>query len=565
MPARQVPNFINKFFINIRQKIDRDNRANTANSVVNRNAMTSQINEEVFEIEKTTEVEVYKEGMNININKSSGLAEANSRILKVAFKTLIPTLTNILNLSITTSEFPDAWKNATVVPIPKAGDKSKVGNYRPISLLPLPGKILEKIINTQVSNHLEQTEYFTERQHGFRTNRSTIHAILQMVNQINISRNKNTPTAAIFIDFRKAFDCVDHKVLMGKLRAANLGPNTTGWFENYLTNRNQQVLANGELSSRETVKQGVPQGSTLGPLFYIIYANDIPNELHKHVTLYADDTVIYASSKNGTTLSGQLQQDMDKLSQWCLDNKLTINTDKTKVMIFGTKTMREKIGHLNITFRNKTIEEVTHYNYLGVSLDQNLKYDRQAKSIIMKVSEKLVYLKRIRRFINARAALSIYKNMVLPILEYGNVLLVSIKAELKKKLQILQNKALKCALGLDPLTGTEETHKLAKLERLNHRRKQHVLQLMFKQKDNPFLWTRKKRRTVGVVTRSGKNKQFTLAKPKSGHYRKSITNKAPEFWNKLPLDVQDATNILHFKYKLKLQGKIKRRSRTLAR
>ena len=123
----------------------------------------------------------------------------------------------------------------------------------------------------------------------------------------------------------------------------------------------------------------------------------------------------------------------------------------------------------------------------------------------MEVSEKLVYLKRIWGLINAKAALSIYKKMILPILEYGDILLVSIKAELKKKLQTLLNKALKCALGLDPLTSTEVTHKLAKLDKLTHRRKQHVLRLMFSQKDNPFLWKRKAKRTVGVVTRSGKN------------------------------------------------------------
>ena len=129
-----------------------------------------------------------------------------------------------------------------------------------------------------------------------------------------------------------------------------------------------------------------------------------------------------------------------------------------------------------------------------MNLDQSLKYDRYAKAIIMKVTEKL---KRICRYINSKAALNIYKNMILPILEYGDVLLVSIRADLKKKLQTLQNKALKCAVGLDPLTSTEEMHLLAGLEKLKHRRKQHLLQLMYKQKENPFLWKRKKRRSVG--------------------------------------------------------------------
>ena len=191
-------------------------------------------------------------------------------------------------------------------------------------------------------------------------------------------------------------------------------------------------------------------------------------------------------------------------------------------------------------------------------MDQNLKYERHAKSIIMKVSEKLVYLKRIRRFINSQAALNIYKNMILPILEYGDVLLISITAGLRKKLQTLQNKALKCALGLDPLTSTEETHRLAKVDQLKHRRRQHLLQLMFAQKDNPFLWARKKKRRTGVTTRNGKTKQFVLIHAKSEHFKKSITNKAPELWNKLSRDLRNATDIAMFKHKLKSSYRNKR-------
>ena len=564
VPTQQVPDFINNFFINIGQVINEGNNTQTQstgtriphNSPTHMNVVEA---EEPFEIGETTEIEVYREIMNINVNKSSGIAAANSRVLKLAFKALTPVLTYIFNMSITTATFPIAWKNATVIPIPKAGDKSKVGNYRPISLLPLPGKILEKIVNTQVGNNLENEDYFSERQHGFRRNRSTSHAILQLVNHINNKRDRGTPTAALFIDFRKAFDCVNHEILLTKLKAADLGPNTIEWFEDYLANRTQRVLANGKVSTNEVIKQGVPQGSTLGPLFYIVYANDIPKDLQSQVTLYADDTVIYASSKKENNLRKQLQRDMNKLSQWCYNNKLTINTDKTKLMLFGTKNMREKVGAPSITFRDEIIEEVTHYNYLGVTLDQNLKYERHARAIIRKVSDKLVYLKRIRRFISSRAAINIYKNMILPILEYGNIFLVSIKAELKKKLQILQNKALKCALGLDPLTSTEETHKLAKLDRLKHRRRQHLLQIMFKQKENPFLWKRKKKRKVGVSTRSGKNKQFVLRCAKSEHYKKSVTYRAPELWNKLPLDLQNATDITQFKHKLKSADKTLRK------
>ena len=142
-------------------------------------------------------------------------------------------------------------------------------------------------------------------------------------------------------------------------------------------------------------------------------------------------------------------------------NKLTLNTDKTKFMVIGNQTCRDKLGDVELKFGKKSIARVTSYTYLGVKLDQGLKYDLHLKAIVQRVTDKIAYLRRIRQFINSKAALNIYKNMILPILEYGDVLLVSANSNLRKKLQTLQNKALKCALGLDPLTDTEEVHALA--------------------------------------------------------------------------------------------------------
>ena len=155
------------------------------------------------------------------------------------------------------------------------------------------------------------------------------------------------------------------------------------------------------------IKQGVPQGSTLGPLFYVIYANDIPEELKCKAALYADDTVVYDSSRKQDKIESNLQRDMNSL-----ENKLTINANKTKLMIFGNKKCRERVGTLNVSFEGKPIDQVAHYNYLGIKLDQTLKYDMHARALIKRVSDKLVFLRRIRQFINAAAALHIYKNMI---------------------------------------------------------------------------------------------------------------------------------------------------------
>ena len=507
--------------------------------------------EEPFEIQGIKEVDVYKEVANINIKKSSGFPNINSRVLKEAFKAVIPELTAILNLSIKSTTFPDSWKLATAIPIPKKGDLCQVENYRPISLLPLPGKLLERVVHVQLEKELEESGFYTDYQYGFRKNRSTTHATLQLVNHINYKMDKNIPTAAIFIDFKKAFDCVNHQTLIDKLETTNFGIDTINWIKDYLSNRQQCVMANNLKSSTKRIKQGVPQGSTLGPLFYIIYANDMPKCIRSNISLYADDTVIYHSSRDGTHLMLKLQEDMDRLQQWCYKNKLTINTNKTKMMVFGRKGCREKLNEVKIRYGNTRIEEVTQYNYLGINLDQTLKYDNHAKAIIQRASDKIRYLKRIRKFITSAAALNIYKNMILPIFEYGDILLVSASATLRKRMQILQNKALKCALGLDPTTGSDEVHRLAKLEKLSDRRDLHLTQIMFRQKENPFLWKRKKRRTSGVTTRSGRKKQFVIPRAKTEKFKKSITIKAPTAWNSLPESMQKIQDLRLFKFSLK--------------
>ena len=566
--SKEVPEYINDFFVNIGTTIARDNSKNNTRNTRAQDSNNADGNgvpvvpittpiadpypdDTQHEIAEVTENEVYREVMKINIGKSSGLSEINSRVLKMAFKMLIPQLTVICNLSVKSTTYPDDWKKAIVVPIPKTGDLQEVGNYRPISLLPLPGKILERLIYNQITASLEEENFFTTFQHGFRKKHSTIHAILQLTNHINYNMDKGIPTAAVFIDFRKAFDCVCHTTFLKKLESTQLGPNMVCWVKDYLRNRQQAVLANNVKSSNLQVQQGVPQGSILGPLFYIIYANDIPENMKSNIALYADDTVLYTSSRNGNKVKDTLQEDMDTLGQWCMTNGLTINADKTKVMVFGNKKRRENLGDQNIAFEGKDIKTVTAYKYLGVKLDQSLKYDLHANAIIQRVSDKVNYLRRIRKFVNRQAALSIYKNMILPILEYGNVLMFSVKSDYRKKMQVLQNKGLKCALGLDPLTSTKEVHKEAKLDPLHIRRKQHILQTMFKQVHEPFLWKLKKARKSGVVTRSCKKKQFIIKRIKTEKLKKSVTNKAPRLWNSLPKGLQNATDPNYFKFKLK--------------
>ena len=241
--------------------------------------LTENLMENTLNLSLFTRMEVETLLRKINISKSSGINLISSRLLKDSLQALSDKLTFLFNLSIRTNIFPCQWKKALVIPIPKIGDLSKKESYRPISLLPLPGKILEKLVHTQLTFFLEENALLTDSQFGFRKQRSTTHAISQLLNQIYTNINRSVITAAIYVDFSKAFNCVQHSILLEKLGKLNLHHSVLAWISSYLTDREQRTLANNVYSSFKPVPQGVPQGSVLGPLLYVIYSNDIAEKI----------------------------------------------------------------------------------------------------------------------------------------------------------------------------------------------------------------------------------------------------------------------------------------------
>ena len=298
---------------------------------------------------------------------------------------------------------------------------------------------------------------------------------------------------------------------------------------------NQRTLVNNHLSDYVPVNQGIPQGSVLGPLLYIIYSNDI-SEIIKNsgFTFYADDTVLYSKKKSLTQASIELQEDLNDLADWCTENEIYINLDKTKTMFFGSKVRINNLDLPEFSIKNCPIERATTYTYLGLKLDEQLTLETHANVLVKRVSDKVYQLKKIRSFVTKKAALMIYKNMILPILEYGDIFIHSASQKIRKRLQILQNKALRCALSKDKLYDTEELHREAKLLKLKDRRHLHVMLHMFQlaQMPNFKLW--KTHLPTGPRTRSSKKKLIATRRPTNERYRKCITYQGPKLWNSLP-------------------------------
>ena len=436
----KVTDYINSYFINIGEQLAKKfDPGNTPvfddfDSLMD-NIVTSQ--EEILQLCK-----------DININKSSAIDYISSRILKDAFVILADKLSTCFNLSFNSGIFPDDWKLAKITPLHKGGQKNQINNFRPISLLPLPGKLMEKIVHKHITSYLDDNNILNNNQNGFRAKHSTQDTVAKFTDDIALNMNNHECTLATFIDFRKAFDTVNHNILLNKINSLGIKNNNLNWITSYLHNRKQVVVANGYTSKNGTITCGVPQGSTLGPLLFLIYINDINKHfINSKIKLFADDTVLYSSASDVDTAKISLQTDLDQLDIWCKQHKLSININKTKSVIFGTNKFNSNINCTNLTIAGEEIKYVSEYKYLGIVLDKNLTFTKHIKYIHGLAAHKIYLLSKIRPCINQSTAMKIYKTKILPYFDQGDILYMDAFNKDVDKLQKLQNRALRICLN----------------------------------------------------------------------------------------------------------------------
>ena len=495
--------------------------------------------------------EVGKYINNMKNKKSTGLDTINALLLKTSLPYIVQPLTHIYNLCIKQSTFPKAFKSAKVIPLPKTTDLRNPSNFRPISLLSVLSKPLEKHIYKHLIDYMEHHGLFHAFQSGFRRNHSCHTALVHLCDKWLSAINKSEITGAVFLDFKKAFDLVNHDILLQKLSLYVQNYSTVELLRSFLLNRTQFVYASGELSKEGTITCGVPQGSILGPLLFCIFINDLP----MHITntsisceLFADDSTIHTQSSNLKTLQSSLQQACDNVQHWCERNKMVLHPDKTQCMVITSrqKHQREPLT-LSITLQSTLLRQVHKHKVLGVYIDQELKWQTHIEYICKIVSRNLFLLKKLRLYVNVDARKLFFQAHCLSHINYASTIWCNAGDVHIKKINSLHRRGVK--LISDSQLSTDEKFKELCILTLPKQFTYNVALLIFK-----ILQGHAPSYLKDLLTESPNQSRFIkllLPLPRIDLFKSSLSFCGSKVWNSLPSCITNCNTINSFKVSLR--------------
>ena len=416
---QEIANRFNTFFINIGPNQSKNivyNGDKTHKSYLTHTFQTefnyTEVNEEII-------LNIID---NLKNSNSCGFDDLSTNTLKSIKHSVTKPLAIIINQIFNTGEFPEQLKIAKVIPIFKKDDNLQFNNYRPISLLPVLSKVIEKAICNQLTHFIQTNNLFFENQYGFRPGHSTEYAALELTDRIITDMDKNHFPLNIYLDLSKAFDTLNHDILLDKLYYYGIRGTPLKLIKSYLAERHQFVEFRHVKSNMQTLSTGVPQGSILGPLLFLIYINDFPlASRHFNFIMYADDTMLYSTieSPNNDTIERiqtKINTELFKINDWLKINKLSLNLRKSKHMIFK-KTNTRNIN-LTIKIDNLVIERVECFNFLGLTLDSQMTWKKHSDIISNKCSRVIGTLNRIRHFIPTQIIVLLYNTLILPHFNY---------------------------------------------------------------------------------------------------------------------------------------------------
>ena len=550
---RHIANGFNTFFSTIGNTLA-DGIANTANQF--KDFLGDRVvNEFVFAQVTPDIIKEVAKGM--APKTSSGPDNLSSKLLKDILMLIVDPLCHLFNLSFQTGYIPNRFKVAKVIPIFKCGDEHLFTNYRPISLLSSISKLLEKIVAKQMHGFLTSNNILYKHQYGFRKSHNTTHAVFHFLNKIHEALNLHVPeyTMGIFLDLKKAFDTVNHTILIEKLEHYGFRGVAGDWFRNYLTGRWQYVSIDGVDSDKAEITCGVPQGSVLGPILFLLYINDLSRVTKFSSFLFADDTSFQMSSNNIVKLLNDSNNELDKVATWCNCNKLTINVSKTKYIIFRHKNMQLPNNNLILKIGNEVIERIGHdlteakFKFLGHLIDEHLTWSFHIRHVQNKIACGNYFLARAKNYLPQSIKHVLYNTLIRPHLEYGVLAWGGVSKSKIKGIITNQKKAIRNVMGKGSTTHTSPLfYSLEELQFVD----------LFKYNSAVFMY----KYHNNLLPRAFENLFMPCNPPNRTNSYKVVRNRItflgqfpvsflPKTWNSLAVNLKTSSSLNRFKKGLK--------------
>lgn len=543
---QDIANKFNNYFVNIGKELTNTMQPT---DVSHTKYLRGTYNNTLYLYPATSE-EVYNILLNLK-NSSAGHDDIDSRLLKQVSSYIIQPLTHICNLSLSNGIFPQELKLAKVLPIFKSGDPTKFNNYRPISILPSISKIFEKIIYTRIVNYLERENVLYKYQFGFRKNHSTQMALSILIDQLHNSINCKKYVLGVFLDLSKAFDLVNYNILFSKLEHYGIRGHGLKLIKDYLNEREQYVQYNTKKSPHGHINMGVPQGSILGPLLFLIYINDLPNvcDVLFHI-LFADDTNIFISGNSISSMCAIMNKALSDLNIWFKSNKLLLNINKTNCMIFAPCRKKYDKHDVNLHIDGVNVLQVTETKFLGVLIDDALNWKAHIDFVKGKLMKTVGILYRARNRLDTIALRTLYTALILPYLSYCITVWGHTHKTYIDKLHVMQKRIIRVITFSERLAHTKPLYDKLKIMNIDNIYTYFTCMFVYKYYNQKLPNIFHDFFTISSSihshnTRNSDNLRSHLCVNKITTFH--VKHQGPILWNKLPTNIKNTKSIAMFK------------------